>query len=77
MVEIGGVRGCPPRRGGGGRRVAAATRGILPPSMPLRKAVLDARFEDCGECEQGYAVLGLEFLDAMLPEVPAPKAKKK
>jgi hypothetical protein len=45
--------------------------------MPLRKAVLDARFEDCGECEQGYAVLGLEFLDAMLPEVPAAKAKKK
>ncbi len=31
--------------------------------MPLREAVLDACFEDCGECEQGYAELGLEFLD--------------
>ena len=31
MIDCGGVRGCPPRRGGGGRRVAAATRGILPP----------------------------------------------
>ena len=57
--------------------MAAATRGILPPSMPLQEIVLDARFGDCGEGEQGYAVLGLEFLDAMLPEVPAPKAKKK
>ena len=52
-----------PRRGGGGRRVAAVTRGILPPSMPLRKAVLGACFEDCGEGEQGYAELGAEFLD--------------
>ena len=34
-----------------------------PPSMPLREAVLDACFEDCGEGEQGYPVLGLEFLD--------------
>ena len=63
MIDCGGVRGCPPRRGGGGRRVAAATRGILPPSMSLRKAVLDACFEDCGEGEQGYAELGAEPLD--------------
>ena len=49
----------------------------MPLFMLLRKAVLDARFGDCSEGEQGYAVLGLEFLDAMLPEVPAPKAKKK
>ena len=33
------------------------------PSMSLRKAVLDACFEDCGDGEQGYAVLGAEFLD--------------
>ena len=31
--------------------------------MSLRKAVLDACFEDCGEGEQGYAELGAEFLD--------------
>ena len=31
--------------------------------MPLREAVLDACFEDCGEGEQGYAVLGAEPLD--------------
>ena len=43
--------------------MAAATRGILPPSMLLRKAVLDACFEDCGEGEQGYAVLGAEPFD--------------
>ena len=63
MIDCGGVRGCPPRRGGGGRRVATATRGGLPPSMPLRKAVFGACFEDCGEGEQGYAVLGAEPLD--------------
>ena len=63
MIDCGGVRGCPPRRGGGGRRVAAATRGILPPSMFLRKAVLDTCFEDCGEGEQCYAVLGAEPFD--------------
>ena len=31
--------------------------------MLLREAVLDACFEDCGEGEQGYAVLGAEPLD--------------
>jgi len=31
--------------------------------MPLREAVLDACFEDCGECEQGYAELGAEPFD--------------
>ena len=35
----------------------------MPLFMLLRKAVLDARFGDCSEGEQGYAVLGLEFLD--------------
>lgn len=63
MIVFRGLRGCPPRCGGGGRRVAAATRGILPPSMLLRKATFDACFEDCGEGEQGYAELGAEFLD--------------
>lgn len=31
--------------------------------MLLREAVLDTCFEDCGEGEQGYAVLGAEPLD--------------
>lgn len=35
----------------------------MPLFMPLREAVLDACFEDCGEGEQGYAELGAEFLD--------------
>ena len=38
-------------------------KGGPPPSMLLRKAVLGACFEDCGEGEQGYAVLGAEPLD--------------
>ena len=31
--------------------------------MPLREIVLDACFEDCGEYEQGYAVLGPKLFD--------------
>ena len=38
-------------------------RAVPPPSMLLREIVLDACFEDCGEGEQGYAVLGAEPLD--------------
>ncbi len=60
---VRGFRGGALRRGGGGRPDGAEARGRLPPSMPLREAVLDACFEDCGEGEQGYAVLGAEPLD--------------
>lgn len=35
----------------------------MPLFMLLRKAVLDACFEDCGEGEQCYAELGAEPLD--------------
>ena len=35
----------------------------MPLFMLLREAVLDACFEDCGEGEQGYAVLGAEPFD--------------
>lgn len=43
--------------------MASFLKRAVPPSMPLRKAVFDACFEDCGEGEQGYAELGAEFLD--------------